>query len=209
VNGATLVFYGAAVVALASAFAVIWSRSPVYSVIFLVANFFATSVLFLLLGAEFLAAVQILVYAGAILVLFLFVVMLLNLRRVERWRTSLVSLMGYVLAAGIGFELVWQLARRVGREETDAGAPLVGTVQVIGQLLYTKYLFLFEATSVLLFVAVIGAVVLAKQVGGDAPVGRRLRSPLAGAEPLVPRAVRDGATGAPQETPAAARERAS
>jgi NADH-quinone oxidoreductase subunit J len=136
----------------------------VYSVIFLVLNFFATAVVFLMLGAEFLAAVQILVYAGAIMVLFLFVVMLLNLRRVDPWRGGFVAFLGYALAAGVGFQLVWMLARRMIVKTPVETAPPVGSIHVVGNLLYTKYLFLFEATSVLLFIAVIGGVVLAKQV---------------------------------------------
>lgn len=180
-NGGTVTFAVAAILALGAALAVIWSRSPVYSVIFLILNFFATAVLFLLLGAEFLAAVQILVYAGAIMVLFLFVIMLLNLRRVEHWRRSALAYGGYLLALAVAFELVWRLARGASAAVPARPGPApVGGIQEIGQLLYTKYLFLFEATSVLLFVAVIGAVVLAKQTGPA--VARRARGGVARAE---------------------------
>ncbi len=163
-TGSMFVFLFASVIAVGSAFAVVSSRNAVYSVIFLVLNFFATAVVFLTLGAEFLAAVQILVYTGAIMVLFLFVVMLLNLRRVEQWRGGFFAMLGYALAVGVGFEFVWMLARRLRSSTQVMDAPEVGSIQVVGRLLYTKYVFLFEATSVLLFIAVIGGVVLAKQV---------------------------------------------
>lgn len=163
VDAVSVLWWIAAVVSVASAITVVASKSPVYSVLFLVLNFFATSLVFLLLGAEFLAITQILVYAGAILVLFLFVVMLLNLRRTEGLRTGPMAVFSYLLAAGTGLLFVWKLASTIPSfEPTQKDAP-VGSIQVIGQLLYTRYLFVFEATSVLLFVAVIGAVVLAKQ----------------------------------------------
>ncbi len=159
----SVLWWIAAVVGVGSAVAVVSSKSPVYSVLFLVLNFFATSLVFLLLGAEFLAITQILVYAGAILVLFLFVVMLLNLRRTDGLRTGPMAIFAYLLAAGTGLLFVWKLASTIPSFEPTMKEPPVGSIQTIGQLLYTRYLFVFEATSILLFVAVIGAVVLAKQ----------------------------------------------
>ena len=164
VDVVSVLFWIAAVVAVGSAITVVLSRSPVYSVLFLVVNFFATSLLFLLLGAEFLAITQILVYAGAILVLFLFVVMLLNLRRTEGLRRSPLAVFAYVLSALLGSLFVWKLATTIPSFAPSQKEPPLGSIEVIGQLLFTRYLFVFEATSELLFVAVIGAVVLAKQV---------------------------------------------
>ncbi len=167
-----VLFWVAGLVAVGSAVTVVVSRSPVYSVLFLVVNFFATSLLFLLLGAEFLAITQILVYAGAILVLFLFVVMLLNLRRTRGLRTSPVAIFAYLLTVLLGGLFVWKLASTIPSFEPAQKEPPLGSIEVIGQLLFTRYLFVFEATSVLLFVAVIGAVVMAKQLKVARPVAR-------------------------------------
>jgi NADH-quinone oxidoreductase subunit J len=140
---------------------VITSRNPVNSAMFLVALFFGMAALFVVLGAYFLAAVQILVYAGAIMVLFLFAIMFLNLaeeiRRRLRW-FSLVNGVLLVFLLALQFALL-MVANRAGGAGTESVLP--GTTKDIGRLLFSSYLVPFETASVLLLAAIIGAFVLA------------------------------------------------
>jgi NADH-quinone oxidoreductase subunit J len=139
-------------------------RNPVGAVMSLVATFFCLAATYAMLFAHFLAAVQVLVYAGAIMVLFIFVVMVLN-----RDETDAVSLRGVVLKGVIGvpaifylvFKLGWYLMAVVPAHPEDPPASF-GTVAEVGNLLFTDYLFGFEAVSVLLLIAVIAAVVVAR-----------------------------------------------
>jgi len=156
---------------LGSSLMVILHRSPVSSALFLVLSFCSLAALYLLLQAEFLAMVQVIVYAGAIMVLFLFVIMYLNLKRDAEDGAP------YVLRRGLGWTLGLLLLVEgallltrpwgAGPGETEA-APAVGNTAAIGQLLYSRYLFPFEITSVLLIVAILGAVLIGK--GRTAPV---------------------------------------
>jgi len=157
--------YFAAVIVL-TAFLVIASRKPVNSALALLVMFFHVAGLFVLLDAEFIAAVQIIVYAGAILVLYLFVVMLLNVRAEERYqRQGAVSL---VIGLAILFEAVLIL-RRTGFADRKPSsvfpdpASALGNTEGIGRVLYTTYLFPFEVASLILLVAMIGAILLAKK----------------------------------------------
>jgi NADH-quinone oxidoreductase subunit J len=148
---------------------VIFRRNAVHCALHLVGVLLAMSGLFVLLNAQFIAAIQILVYAGAIMVLFLFVVMLLNApheETVEDERRHLLvrsgsMRLGALLAVALGVELVWALSRG-----TDTG-PFAGgstsSVSAIGRLLFTEYAFAFEVTSVLILVAMVGAVILAQR----------------------------------------------
>ncbi|MBI1953418.1 MAG: NADH-quinone oxidoreductase subunit J [Candidatus Omnitrophica bacterium] len=157
-----ILFYGLAFVTLLGALGVLLARHPVYAVLSLVAALFGLSGLFVLLGAFFVAAIQILVYAGAILVLFLFVVMLLDLRPDELSRLRSATWRGAAL--GLGGLLFWQTARVARTLPIPAGVqPVEGTVVAVGKLLFTTYALPFEAASLLLLVGVIGAVVLAKK----------------------------------------------
>jgi NADH-quinone oxidoreductase subunit J len=158
----------AAVAVVASAF-VIGQRSPVYSVMLLIASFGALAGLYVLLDAPFVAVIQIIIYAGAILVLFLFVVMLLNapteapvLQRLARGPRRFGAVLGAALLAELGWA-IWHAA--MGREVVAANgsAQAVESVRHIGQVLYTDYAFAFEVTSILIIVAMVGAVVLAKR----------------------------------------------
>jgi NADH-quinone oxidoreductase subunit J len=173
-----LLFVAFAAILVVSSLLVVLHRSPVASALFLVLAFCSLAVIYLLLKAEFIGLVQIVVYAGAIMVLFLFVIMYLNLGRdIEGGVTLLVRrglgwLVGAALA-GVGALLV---ARRFapGPAAPESALPAtVGNTQQIGQLLYSRYLFPFEITSVLLLVAMIGVVVIAKgrrtPAGADAP----------------------------------------
>jgi NADH-quinone oxidoreductase subunit J len=166
-TAASVGFWVAAVVSVASAVMVVAHRSPVRSALFLIVNFCSLAFMYLLLNAQVLAALQVLVYAGAIMVLFLFVIMLLNLGGEKSVDDPLPGqkgaavILGVFLICGLGAAVRW-LA-----EQPDAGPrPLAAAgnqVQDIGILLMRDYVYPFELTSVLLLVGIIGAVVLAKR----------------------------------------------
>lgn len=162
-----VVFTGLALVALISALLVITQRSPVYSALCLILTLGSVAGLFVLLGAEFVAAVQVIVYAGAIVVLFLFVIMLLDLKREESpWARLSRRQLGTGIALGglLLAELVLVVGRRLlAPEAAVAPPPALGNTQAIGRLLFTDYLLPFEVTSVILLIAIVGAMVLAKQ----------------------------------------------
>ena len=144
---------------------VIGLRNPIYSVLSLLVLFFHVAGIYLMLGAEFIAAVQIIVYAGAILVLYLFVVMLLNLKAEEGYQRQLV--IGLLLGFAVVAEMVFIISRSTfgkGLVSTSLISDgFVGNTEAIGQLLYTRYLFPFEVASVILLVAMVGAIILAKK----------------------------------------------
>jgi len=160
-------FFLFAAVAVVSAVVMVTHKNPVYSALFLIVTMFAISGFYVLLNAPFIAAVHVIVYAGAIMVLFLFVVMLLDLGSEGSTRRpiSVFAVLG-VLAAVV---LVGQLGYFLfsGFHELAApstsGEPVVGSTKAVGQVLFTRYLFPFEITSVLLLSAIIGSVILAKQ----------------------------------------------
>lgn len=154
-----------AAIAVACGISVVVQRHPITSAISLIGVMGALAVLYLLLGAEFLAAVQVVVYAGAIMVLFIFVIMLLN-AGVEppggrSWPVRLLGLPMLVILVG----LLSFVIRRVfaGGEEVRFGAFTKGGPREIGRVLFTDYLLPFEVTSVLILVAILGAVVLARK----------------------------------------------
>ncbi len=165
-------FYFAIVIAV-TAVLVVAVRNPIYSALSLLIMFFHVAGLYVMLHAEFLAAVQIIVYAGAILVLYLFVVMLLNLRQDDRYHRQ------WPMVAAVGVTLVieaivltamkgWTSPVVAAGTETTVGG--VGNAEAIGDVLYTTYLFPFEVASLILLVAMIGAILVAKKhIGGDAP----------------------------------------
>jgi len=163
---AALFFYLFASVAIASAVMVISSRNPVHSVLFLILCFFNAAGLFILLGAEFLAMILVVVYVGAVAVLFLFVVMMLDVDFVQLRQ----GMLNYLPVGGtIGLIVLVELALVVGTWAissdalTAAGAPSAGNVtntEALGQILYTKYVYFFEAAGLVLLVAMIGAIVL-------------------------------------------------
>jgi len=149
----------------------VMSRNAVHSALWLVLAFFCFGGFYVLLQAEFVAAVQVIVYAGAIMVLFLFVIMLLRVDRAEellarhRLQRVVGVILGIALLAGIGMTVLVNLLpgkvgeRSLERIATDAG----GNTQAVAEALFTKYLLPFEVTSVLLLAAIVGAVVLAKR----------------------------------------------
>jgi NADH-quinone oxidoreductase subunit J len=168
----TLLFYVLGGVAVVASLLVVGQRSPMYSVVLLIVSFVALAGLYILLEAPFLAVIQIIIYAGAILVLFLFVVMLLNAQKEQAARAALGAVRGprragAILAALLVAELgwaFWEMARG-GHAIEAAEAPGVDitSVRAIGQVLFTDYAFAFEVTSLLILVAMVGAVVLAKR----------------------------------------------
>lgn len=147
---------------------VITRRNPVHSVLWLLLMFFHVAGLFILLQAEFLAAVQIIVYAGAILVLYLFVIMLLN---VEKERMRRAAHPGWFFYSLIGLLVLIEICILIGRAHfngtmgpfTVERVASEGNSQLVGQVLYTEFLFPFEIASVILLVAMVGAIVLAKK----------------------------------------------
>lgn len=162
-------FYLFAGLTLLAACSVVFNRHPIYSVLSLLVAMFCLASLFIMLGAFFLAALQILLYAGAVLVLFLFVIMLLNLEPEELARTRVFTLRsaGAVVALLLFAHLV-RFVTSSGPEtlQTSASAQ-PGTVESIGRLLFTTYLIPFELISFLILAAIIGAVTLAKKQSGE------------------------------------------
>ncbi|MFA5026759.1 MAG: NADH-quinone oxidoreductase subunit J [Candidatus Methylomirabilota bacterium] len=162
-------FAGLAAVAAVSGLLVIVQRQAIYSALFLILTMGALAGLYILLEAHFVWAVQLLVYAGAIMVLFLFVIMLLNVpREGVFWRPDDLRriLLAGLLALILAGELILALVFRVGESAPTAPAPPgFGTTESVGRLLFTEYLLPVEITSVILLVAVVGAMVLAKKHG--------------------------------------------
>jgi NADH-quinone oxidoreductase subunit J len=164
-----IVFWVFAPVAIGSAIAMLLMRNAVHAALLLVVNFFCLSVMYLLLDAPFLFAVQIIVYAGAIMVLFLFVIMLLGVDRGEDLRERLVAQRPVAIALGVAVVVEIFFAVRAGIglstrvpdtfDQVNAG----GNTQALAKVLFTKYFLPFEVTSVLLIVAAIAAMVLAQR----------------------------------------------
>lgn len=161
-----LAFYLFASVVVASAVMVIFSRNPVHSVLWLIVAFFNAAGLMVLLGAEFIAMLLVIVYVGAVAVLFLFVVMMLDIDFAEL-RAGFVKNMplGLLLAFILFVELLMGLgAYKAGAVKLGTAAVQTNTaennIEAIGQLLYTKYIFLFEAAGLILLVAMVGAIIL-------------------------------------------------
>ncbi|HEV8334984.1 MAG TPA: NADH-quinone oxidoreductase subunit J [Candidatus Polarisedimenticolia bacterium] len=165
-NPEILLVDAVAFVAIFAALMVVFHRNPMVSVVFLIVNLVCVALFFLLLNAQFLFAIQIIVYAGAIMVLFVFVVMLLDLRVEEaapggRIQSALAGLGGLLLVA-----LLWiAMWGRSSASNSYTGGFWAGfgTVEDVGRLLFGEYVFAFEAASVLLVVAMIGAVLLARR----------------------------------------------
>lgn len=164
----SILFYLLGSIAVGTALAMVLQRNPLLSALFLVANFFCIAGLYLLLQQQFLAVIQIVVYTGAIMVLVIFVIMLLNLRDEEKpnERLNLWQSIGIALVAGFLVEMVYILMfknQTGGYTELHPDTARLGTVEAIGEAMFSKFLLPFEVTSFLLLVAVVGAVILAKK----------------------------------------------
>ena len=173
----TILFYLFAGIATVSSALVIGQRNPMYSIMLLITSFGALSALYIQLDAPFVAMAQIIVYAGAIMVLFLFVVMLLNAPqedaavwdRTHPLRRPGLGRFGALLAGLLIVQLVWTLLR-VNEASAAVGArgdvAAISSVRSVGRVLFTDYMFAFEATSILILVAMVGAVILAAREPG-------------------------------------------
>lgn|SRR5574341_153069 len=157
-------FFVLAVLAVGSALGLVLKRNAIHGALFLVGNLASVAALYLMLGAEFLAAAQVIVYAGAIMVLFVFAIMVLIPGKEETgpdprraWR-----LVALPVAALLGLQLVVVVRALRGGAPAGAGA-VPGSVEAIARLLFTRYLFPFELTSVLLLAAMVGVLVLARR----------------------------------------------
>ncbi len=162
----TAVFYLVAAIAVIAALNVIFQRTPVYSALSLIVVLCALAVLYLLLGAEFLAVIQVIVYAGAIMVLFVLVIMLVNARReVPSDRSRLAHWLGGPLLAAFFVEVLFAVRSYSPPASPAYNQPLDGGPRAIGELLFRSPAFVlpFEVTSILILVAILGAVVLAKR----------------------------------------------
>jgi NADH-quinone oxidoreductase subunit J len=172
----TIIFYVLAGLAIGASALVIGQRNPMYSVMLLIASFGALAGLYIQLDAPFVAVAQIIIYAGAIMVLFLFVVMLLNAPKEDaaEWdqlhplRQRGIGRFGALLALLLIVQLAWALLKiaeydaPVGGQADAAG---VSSVRELGRVLFERHGFAFEATSILILVAMVGAVVLARKEG--------------------------------------------
>jgi NADH-quinone oxidoreductase subunit J len=162
----TIAFYVFAVLLLASAAAVVTMRNPVHSVLFLILAFFNAAGLFLIAGAEFLAMILVIVYVGAVAVLFLFVVMMLDIDFAElrggfQKYLPVGAAVGVVLLAELVFALGgWQFAPEAAGLRASPVPSQLSNTAALGQLIYTHYVFLFQAAGLVLLVAMIGAIVL-------------------------------------------------
>jgi NADH-quinone oxidoreductase subunit J len=166
---AALFFYLFAGLCVASAFMVIAAKNPVHSVLYLILTFVNAAGLFVMLGAEFLAMILIVVYVGAVAVLFLFVVMMLDVDFAELKQGALQYLPIGMLIGGIFFtELFlvvgfWAIGPGVPQAITAPIAAKMSNIEVIGLVLYTRYVYFFEAAGMILLVAMVGAIVLTLQ----------------------------------------------
>jgi NADH-quinone oxidoreductase subunit J len=171
----TFAFYLFAVLTIASAAATILSRNPVHSVLFLILAFFNAAGLMMLTGAEFIAMLLIIVYVGAVAVLFLFVVMMLDIDFAELRAGFIKNFpLGMLVALVLLAEMVLGIgaykagALNLGTPDGTAATPVgASNIEAIGGLMYSRYLFLFEAAGLILLVAMVGAIVLTHRQRGD------------------------------------------
>lgn len=155
-----ILFWVLSVVAVFSAFMMVISKNPVYSVLWLIITFFTISGHYILLNAQFLAIVNIIVYAGAIMVLFLFVIMLMNLNKdTEPQKNKWLKLAGAVAGGSLLLVLIAAL-RHVEKDMTQMGTGDIGLIQNLGRVLFTEYVVPFEIASILFLSAMVGAVVI-------------------------------------------------
>lgn len=158
-----ILFLGIALIAIATAISMLASRNAVYSALFLVLNFLTVAALYLLLNAAFIAVVQVTVYAGAIMVLFLFVIMLLGTEEEKiggriQWQLPVAIILGLGLAVELAYVLI--AGAGVNAAAFDSVGAEFGSPASVGRILFNEYLIPFEITSVLLLVAMVGAIVL-------------------------------------------------
>ena len=164
----SILFVIVATAAIASAVVMVLHRNPVLSAIALIANFFCLALLYLMLQAQLLAVLQVVVYTGAIMVLVIFVIMLLNLGDEKKLREQfdLKKIVGIVVAAGFALEMLSILGGWGASGDSmlpNERASSIGTVEAMGSALFGRFLLPFEVTSLLLLAAIVGAIVLARR----------------------------------------------
>ena len=161
-----LAFYAFAFVTIAAGVMVVSSRNPVHSVLYLILAFFNAAGLFVLIGAEFIAMILVVVYVGAVAVLFLFVVMMLDINFVELRQgfmqyLPIGALLGLILLVELFFVIgIWSLTEERGVLATVVPSQTLTNTHELGNILYTKYVYLFQAAGLILLIAMIGAIVL-------------------------------------------------
>ncbi len=167
-----IIFIGVALLAIISALLMVTRKNPIHSALWMIATFFTMAVIYLFLNAQFIAVAQVMVYAGAIMMLIIFVIMLVQMEKGEgeavlKPRTSKIKVAGSVVAVVLLLEmlLVTLFYHKTG-VEGDYTAEIVnsiGNVRTVGSILYGQYLFPFEIASILLLVGIVGAVVIVKR----------------------------------------------
>ncbi len=167
-----IVFLVLSLVAIATALGMLFSRNAVYSALFLVLNFVTVAVFYLLLGAPFIAMSQITVYAGAIMVPFLFVIMLLGAENLASantlpWQRPLAAILSLVLVVESVYLIISRTQPGMDISAPEASLNTMDSLRAMAMTLFDKYLLPFEVTSILLLVAMVGAIVLTKQEKGE------------------------------------------
>jgi len=169
-----ITFAIAGIICIGGALGVVFLSNPVHNALSLVATLFGVAVLFIAQGAYFLAAIQVIIYAGAIVVLFLFVIMLLGVDRITSMaseRSPLTLAIGAVLGAGVTVGILTAILAGIdtptGQRSVSGALDPANDLNVIGKALFTQYVFAFEITSLLLTIAVVGAVVLSRKAKGE------------------------------------------
>lgn len=158
-----IIFWFLSFLALLSASIVVFAKNPVYSVLFLIITFFAIAGHYLLLSAQFLAAVHIIVYAGAIMVLFLYVIMMLNLNKeTEPHKKPFIKFIA-VIAAGLLMLTLVAAFKGTEIAVVTSADPSIGSVEQLGKVLFNEFLLPFEVSSILFLAAMVGAVYLSKK----------------------------------------------
>ena len=167
----SLLFIIMSMITIACAIGVVFQKNPIYSAVFLIQTMVSLAVLYVLLHAQFVAAVQVMVYAGAIMVIFVFVIMLLNLNKdsLEGGRNKMpmqkpaAIVLGLILVVMIGVIMARTIYQGAQGEYTPEVMDQIGNTQLVGKMLFTKYVLPFEIASILLFAAIVGAIILAKK----------------------------------------------
>lgn len=158
------VFYFLAAVSILTAILVVTAKNPIHSVLYLIVCFFSIAGHYVILQADFLAVVHIIVYAGAIMVLFLFIIMLLNLNKeTEPHKSTLLKVAAIVSGSTLGLLLLSSLKTQQIYLQAEKINNNLGTVKNLGKILFTDYLLPFEISSILFIAAMVGAVILAKK----------------------------------------------
>jgi NADH-quinone oxidoreductase subunit J len=182
---ADLAFYVFAIILLGSAAMVVSARNPVHSVLFLILAFFNAAALFLLAGAEFLAMILVIVYVGAVAVLFLFVVMMLDINFAElregfQRYLPVGCTVAFVLVVELGIVLGgWKFAPQAATLRLAPRQDALHNTAQLGQMIYTQYIFLFQAAGLVLLIAMIGAIVLTLREPGERPLASSRRQVIA------------------------------